>query len=87
MLLSKLSNLSEPQFPQGNETVMGFPSGSVVENSPDNVGATGDTGSIPGSGRYPGGVHGNPLQYSYQENPMDRRAWWAMVHKVTKSWT
>ena len=49
MLLSKLSNLSEPQFPQGNETVMGFPSGSVVENSPDNVGATGDTGSIRGS--------------------------------------
>ena len=48
MLLSKLSNLSEPQFPQGNETVMGFPSGSVVKNSPDNAG---DTGSIPGSER------------------------------------
>ena len=51
MLLSKLSNLSEPQFPQRNETVMGFPSGSVVKNSPDNAGATGATGSIPGSER------------------------------------
>ena len=51
MLLSKLSNLSEPQFPQGNETVMGFPSGPVVKNLPYNAGATGDTGSIPGSER------------------------------------
>ena len=53
----------------------------VVKILPVNVGDFRDTGSIPGSGRYPGGVHGNPLQYSYQENPMDRRAWWAMVHR------
>ena len=43
-------------------------------------------GSIPGLGRSPGGGHGNPLQYSCLENPMDRGAWWATVHGVTKSW-
>ena len=42
-------------------------------------------GSIPGSGRSPGGIHGNPLQYSFLENPKDRGAWWATVHGVTKS--
>ena len=45
----------------------------------------GDLGLIPGSGRSPGGGHGNPLQYSCLENPMDRGAWWATVHGVTKS--
>ena len=39
------------------------------------------------SGRSPGRGHGNPLQYSCLENPMDRGAWWATVHRVTKSWT
>jgi len=53
-----------------------------VKNLPDN---TGDTGSIPGSGRSPGGENGNPLQYSCWENPMDRGAWQATVHRVTKS--
>ena len=56
----------------------------VVKNLPANAG---DTGSIPGSGRSPGGGNGNPLQYSFLENPMDRRAWWATVHGVTKSQT
>ena len=42
---------------------------------------------IPGLGRYPGGGNGNPLQYSYLENPMDRGDWWATVHGVAKSWT
>ena len=46
-----------------------------------------DVGSIPESGRSPGGGHGNPLQYSRMENPMDRGAWQAMVHRVTKSRT
>ena len=46
----------------------------------------GDVGLIPGSGRCPGGGHGNPLQYSCLENPMDR-AWWATVHGVAKSRT
>ena len=46
-----------------------------------------DAASIPGFGRSPGGGHGNPLQYSCLENPMDRVAWWATVHRVPKSWT
>ena len=47
----------------------------------------GDLGSIPGLGRSPGEGNGNPLQYSCLENPMDRGAWWATVHGVTKSQT
>ena len=47
----------------------------------------GDPGSIPGLGRSPGEGNGNPLQYSCLENPMDRGAWWAIVHGVTKSQT
>ena len=46
-----------------------------------------DEGLIPGSERSPGGGHGNPIQYSCLENPMDRGAWPATVHRVTKSWT
>ena len=46
----------------------------------------GDPGSIPCLGRSPGGGHGNPLQYSCLENPMDRGAWWATVNGVSKSW-
>ena len=48
--------------------------------------STGDIGSIPGSGRSPGGGHDNPLQYSCLENSMDRGAWQATVHRVAKSW-
>ena len=51
------------------------------------AGVAGDTGSIPGLGRSPGGGHGNPLQYSGLENPMDRRAWQATVHGVAESQT
>ena len=47
----------------------------------------GDLGSIPGSGRSPGEGNGNPLQYSFLENPMDGGAWWATVHWVAKSQT
>ena len=46
-----------------------------------------DAGSIPGSGRSPGGGHGNPLQCSCMENPKDRGAWWAIVYEVAKSRT
>ena len=60
---------------------MCFPGGSVVKIPPAKVGYV---GSIPGWGRSPGGGHGNPLQYSWLENPMDRGAWWATVHGVTK---
>ena len=64
---------------------MGFPGDSVVKNLPANAGATGDLGSIPGSGRSPGEGNGNPLQYACLENPMDRGACWAIVHGVAKS--
>ena len=57
----------------------------VVKNLPANAGDLRDTVSIPGSGRSPGGGHGNPLQYSCLENPMDMGAWQATVHTVTKS--
>ena len=59
----------------------------VVKNLPGNAGDIRDVGSIPGWGRSPGGRHGNPFQYSSLENPMDRRAWQATVHWVTKSQT
>ena len=62
-----------------------FPDGSVVKNIPASVGDTGDKGSVPGSGRSPGGRHGCPLQYSCLENPMDRGAWEATVHGVAES--
>ena len=64
-----------------------FPGGAEVQNLPANARDAGDSGSIPGSGGPPGGGHGNPLQYSCLENPMDRGAWRATVHRVTKSWT
>ena len=57
----------------------------VVKNPPANAGDARDAISIPGLGRFPGGGHGNPFQYSCLENPMDRGAWWATVHGVTKS--
>ena len=47
----------------------------------------GDPDSIPESGRFPGEGNGYPLQYSCQENSMDREAWWATIHEVAKSWT
>ena len=47
----------------------------------------GDAGSIPCSGRFPGEGNGNPLQYYCLEYSMDREAWWAAVHRVSKSWT
>ena len=58
-----------------------FPGGSVVKNLPAN---TGNMGSIPGLGRSPGEGNDNPLQSSYLGNPMDRGAWQATVHGVSK---
>ena len=63
---------------------MGFSGGSVIKNLPANAG---DAVSISGWGRTPGGGRGNPLQHSCLENPMDRGAWWATVHRVAKSQT
>ena len=78
----------------------GFPGGSdgkesignagdpvVVKNMPPNAGDTRDVSSIRGSGRSPGGGHGNPLPYSRLENLKDRGDQWATVHRVAKSWT
>ena len=62
-------------FSRASEVVL------VVKNPPANAG---DEGSIPGLGRFLGGRHGNPLQYSCLENPMDRGVWWARVHVVTR---
>ena len=59
----------------------------VVKNLPANAGEIRDVSLIPGSGRSPGGEHGNPLLCSCLENPMDREAWWATVYGVKKSQT
>ena len=61
--------------------ILGFPGGSDVNESAGNAG---DMGSIPGSGRSPGEGNGYSLQYSCLENPMDRGAWWAIVHEVSR---
>ena len=74
-------SLYPSQFLQEFLIFRGFSGGSVVKNPPANAG---DTVSIPGLGRSPGGGYGNPLQYSYPENPMDREAWQATVHGVAK---
>ena len=57
----------------------------VVKNPPANAGDIRNSGSIPGSGGSPGGGHGNLLQFSCLENPMDRGAWWAAVHGVAEN--
>ena len=64
---------------------LGFPSGAVVKNPPANAGDTGDVGSIPGSGRSSGVGNVNLLQDSCLKNSVDKGAWWATVHGVTKS--
>ena len=62
---------------------MGFPGGSDGKEFDCNAG---DPGSSPGSGRYPGEGNDNPRQYPCLENPMDRGAWQATVHGITKMW-
>ena len=63
------------------------PVAQLVKNPFAKAGDTRDTGSIPESGKSRGGGHGNPLQYFYLENPMDRGTWQAEVHRVTQSRT
>ena len=65
----------------------GFPGGAVVKNPPANAGDIRNVGFTPGLRRSAGGEHGNPLQYSWLENSMDRGVWWATVHGIAKSWT
>ena len=74
-------------LPNGRGLLRGFPGGANGKGPPANAGNIRDVGSIPGSGRSPGGGHGNPLQYSCLENPTDRGAWQATVHRVANSWT
>ena len=64
---------------------LGFPNGASRKEPPANAGDIRDVSLISGLGRSPGGGHGNPLQYSFLENPMDRGAWWATVHGVAES--
>ena len=66
---------------------MGLPWRLSSEESACNAGDTGDSGSIPGSGRSPGIGDGNPLQSSHLENSMGRGAWWAAIHGATKNCT
>ena len=68
-------------FLGGSRKEFGCKSFCLVKNLPA---TTGDGGSVPGSGRSPEEENGNPLQYSCLRNPMDRGAWWATVHNVTK---
>ena len=66
---------------------MGFPGDASGKGPAASAGDARDTGLILGLGRYPGGGHGNPLQYSCLENPMDRETWWTIVHRGAKSRT
>ena len=66
---------------------MGLPGGSTVKNPPANAEESSALRSIPALGRSPGGGNGNPFQCSFLNNPMNRRAWQATVHGVTKSRT
>ena len=59
----------------------------VVKNPAANTGNVRDLGLTPGLGRFPGGGHGRPLKFSCLENPMDRGAWQATVHRVAQRWT
>ena len=78
-----LINVNGPNSPVNIQPMASLVA-QIVKNLPAGAG---DVGSIPGLGRSPGEGKGNPLWYSCLENPMDRGAWLAMVHRVTKSWT
>ena len=77
---SSLSHQAEAQRP-----LLGSQMALVIKNLSANAGDVRDTGSIPGSGKSPGGGNGDPLQYSCLENPINRGAWWATIHAVSKS--
>ena len=66
---------------------LGFPDGVVIKNPPANAQSARDKGSIPGSGRYPEGGNGNPLQYSHLRNTRKRGAWQSTVYGVARSQT
>ena len=84
--MSQIWVLSDKYFKAAPVTLLrGSQVALVVKNVPANARDLRNAASIPGLGRSPGGGRGNPLQYSCLENPMDRGAWWATVHKVAKS--
>ena len=82
--LKDYATLIFPAYVQSHSTSQGA---LVAKNPTANAGDTRDSGLIPGSERSPVGGLNNPFQYSRVENPMDREAWRATVHRVTKSWT
>ena len=84
IILSEVSQTEEDKY-RMISVVCGWASQVVlvVKNPPANAGDVRGMGSILGLGGSPGGGHGNSLQYSCLENPMDRGAWWATVHRVT----
>ena len=81
MLLYNTDNYIQYPIIRASQVVL------VVKNLPTSAGDMRDEDSVPGLGRSLGGVHDNPLQYACLENPMDRGAWWAIVPRVSKSWT
>ena len=83
-VFGKLKSVSQPYRLDSSVIVV---LSLVVKNPPANAGDVRDTGLIPGSGRSSGGGHGNPLQYSCLENPMDRGACWVRVHGVAQNQT
>ena len=84
---TQLTNLLTHVDSDPTPNVSGLPQWLTGKESACKAGNTGVAGSILGSGRSPGGGHGNSLQYSPLENPKDRGAWRATVHRVAKSWT
>ena len=78
-------NINKRKLQLEKKKSLGFPGGPVGKNLPASAGDIREVGSIPGSGRSPAGR--NPLQHSCLENPMDRGAWRATIHGVTKTWT
>ena len=85
--MSKFTKLESDRAEVFNPSNLAPGASEVVKNPRANSGDATDPVSVPGHGRSPGEGNGNPLQYSYLENPMDREAWWATVHRVAKSRT
>ena len=84
--VASFPEVTQPQF-ACNSSLQTSHMALVIKSLPANTGDMRDTGWIPGSGRSPGGGNGNPLRYSCPKDPMDRGAWQAAVHGITKSRT
>ena len=84
-VLNPAQEVIESFLKEGTAIARAFQVALVVKNLPANAGDIKDTSPNPGSGRSSGGGKGNPLQYSCLENPMDREAWQATVHRTAES--